>query len=737
VLRSSRQVSHTIDAPDVNAAILTKMGETKAAIRRELAQAWLQPIDAARLDKALTALVDEKSVDENPLTWLRFVTSEQQKAKLPIGDAWKKVADRHAREDAERRKFNEKNFTVLGDFGQGAWANWQVSGQGLRGVPSRSGDFALALDGDRAIATLLPAGAYTHVLSEKLNGTLRSSVLSAGKKYISFQVLGEQASAVRLVSNNCQLNYRNYRYLIKNELHWITFPLPADADSLRIYAELMTKFDNPKFPDQLGQLGGDKKDYRIPWEQAAADPRSYFGVTQVVLHDEPAPPKATLSHLHSTFAGPAPATPADLAIRFSQPLAAAIRAWRDDRATDDDVRWLNAFRKSGLLSNRANLSPKLEKLIAEYRKLDAELALPRIVPGLADAGPGFEQPVFLRGDCMKPGARTPRRFVEVLAPTPISTRGSGRLELANLIALRDNPLTARVMVNRIWHHLFGAGLVRSVDDFGHVGETPSHPELLDYLADQFVCPSPSGRGFVHPSPSGRGAGGEGHEWSMKRLIRAIVLTRAFQLAHTPSAAALEADPNNRLLSHYPARRMEAEAIRDALLFTSGRLDRTLYGMSIPAYREKEYADRRLFRGPLDGNGRRSIYLKVTLMEPPKFLEVFNFPGSKVTQGRRDMTNVPVQALAMLNDPFVLRQAEIWAKRLIERKNETIAERVGTMFRTALGRDARPEERTRFARFVSQVAALHDVPPDGVLASTPVWRDAAHAMFNLQEFITIP
>src|SRR5262249_31349505 len=232
--------------------------------------------------------------------------------------------NRHAREDAERTRFNNENFTILADFRQGAWANWQVSGQGLRGAPSRSGDFALAMNGDRAVATPLPAGAYTHVLSEKLNGTLRSPVLSAGKKYISFQVLGEHASAVRLVANNCQLNYRNYRYLTRNELHWITFPLPADSDSLRIYAELMTKFDNPKFPDQLGQLGGDKKDYRIPWDQAAADPRSHFGITQVVLHDQPAPPKATLSHLRGTFAGSTPATPADLAVRFTEPLAAPI-----------------------------------------------------------------------------------------------------------------------------------------------------------------------------------------------------------------------------------------------------------------------------------------------------------------------------------------------------------------------------------------------------------------------------
>jgi hypothetical protein len=349
------------------------------------------------------------------------------------------------------------------------------------------------------------------------------------------------------------------------------------------------------------------------------------------------------------------------------------------------------------------------------------------VPGLADAGPGFEQAIFARGDCMKPGNATPRRFVEVLSPDPIKSAGSGRLELANAIASSDNPLTARVLVNRVWHHLFGTGLVRTVDDFGHVGELPSHPELLDYLAER----------FIHPSPPGRGAGGEGMGWSMKKLIRAIVLTRTFHLSHTPSAAALEADPTNRLLSHYPARRMEAEAIRDALLATSGRLDRTLYGLSIPAYREKEYTDRRLFKGPLDGNGRRSIYIKVTLMEAPKFLEAFNFPGGKVCQGRRDVTNTTAQALAMLNDPFVLTQAEGWAKQLIERKTDTVESRIDAMFRTALGREPRKEEQARFARFVTQSAMVHGVRAEGVMHDAAVWRDAAHAMVNLQEFITIP
>ena len=126
--------------------------------------------------------------------------------------------------------------------------------------------------------------------------------------------------------------------------------------------------------------------------------------------------------------------------------------------------------------------------------------------------------------------------------------------------------------------------------------------------------------------------------------------------------------------------MEAEAIRDSILAASGRLDRTLYGMSVQPFRDKEYADRRLFPGPLDGDGRRSVYIKNNLMEAPKFLGAFNFPGGKVTQGRRDVTNVPAQALALLNDPFVLQQADVWAGRLLARGGDSVEGRLGAMFR---------------------------------------------------------
>lgn len=714
ILRSSRQVAHTIDAPEVIADTVRKMRELKALIRIELAKDWLQHIDPDRVAEVL-ARKDNKNAYESPVTFARRLIAAKSDDPA-FSNLWNKAASEYQKELDERTKHNAQ-FTMLADFRKGAWPDWQIDGLGLRGRPSAAGEFTIASK-DRAVAAILPAGAFTHAVSEKLNGALRSGMLDGSKKFISFQVFGDRAAAVRLVSNNCQLNYRNFKYLTRDELHWVTFGIPAEADALRVYAELMTKFDNPKFPDQLGSLGGGK-DYRMPWDKAAADPRSHFGVTHVVLHDQPAPPKMPLDHLRGIIDGKAPANWQAFMQLLAERLRDAVNAWHKDVATDEDVVWLNAFMQAGLWRNSDGAAPKLGALIADYRKHEDTLSLPRVAPGLADFGSGFEQPIFTRGDCTKPGEHAPRQYVEVLYPHGRSSvgqaGGSGRRELAELIASKDNPLTARVFVNRIWHHLFGAGLVRTVDDFGHVGELPSHPELLDYLADRFVRDG----------------------WSTKKLIRSIVLTRAFRLSHTPSERMQEADPENRLLARYPARRMEAEAIRDALLAVSGRLDRSLFGPSVSAFRDKEYADRRLFQGPLDGNGRRSIYLRVTLMEAPKFLEVFSFPGGKVCQGRRDVTNTPAQALAMLNDPFVHDQADVWTKKLLARKNDTIESRVNAMLETALGRPARQVELERFRQFVERAAATQKVENGELPGSQPVWRQAAHAMFNLQEFIMIP
>ncbi|MBI1915435.1 MAG: PSD1 domain-containing protein [Planctomycetes bacterium] len=715
VLRSSRLVSHTIDAPEVHAKTIQRLRDLKQAIRKELGAVWLREVQELP-QRLLARQPDKKPAQDDMLAAWRTMASLSRKDESGFAAAWRKLAERYTREERERIAHEANEFVRFDDFPGGKSAGWQRGGQGLRDGAGRAGDFIVRLEGEALVKSVLPAGCFTHALSDRLNGTLRSPVLSGTKKYISFEVLGRRSSAVRLVSNNCQLNYRNYRALTSDDWQWVTFPLPEERDNLRVYAELMTMFDNPKFPDQLSALGGDTGNYRLPWEQAAANPRSFFGVTRIVLHDGPQPPKSTQGHLLRLFDRAPPRTLADVASRYAASVETAIQSWIEDRASDADVRWIDGLLHRGLLSNRVGLTSRLEALTKQYRETEAQLSQPRVVPGIADCGPGFAQPVLVRGDCLKPGERVPRRYLEVLSRPgdQFATGESGRRELAERIASADNPLTARVMVNRIWHHLFGTGLVRTVDDFGRVGELPSHPELLDYLAARFVE--------------------EG--WSIKRLIRSLVLTQTFQLSSRPSPAARAIDPLNRLLQHYPARRIEAEAIRDSILAVSGRLDRTLYGMSLPSFRETPNADRRLFPGPLDGNGRRSLYIKNTLMEAPRFLDVFDFPGGKVTQGRRDVTSVPAQALALLNDPFVLQQAEVWAGHLVNRPDPTITDRVGHLFQVALGRPAQGEELSRVEQAVAQFAELHQVKPADILRNPAVWKDVAHAFFNLKEFIYI-
>ncbi|HEY7269784.1 MAG TPA: DUF1549 domain-containing protein, partial [Dehalococcoidia bacterium] len=320
ILRSSRLVSHTVDGPEVNAGPVRKLRDLKTALRRELGEVWLREakdvgryllavqakranraeaaelakgLEPRRLESWLAALKADKLSPEDVFAPWRALTA----ASSSFPAAWKELVERYAKDERERMVFNDKQFVTFADFRSGTFAGWQTSGLGLRDKPTRSGDFVLASDGDGLVKMVLPAGAFTHTLSERLNGALRSPVVPKGKKNISFQVLGRHSSAVRLVSNNCQLNYKNYRALTSEGLQWVTFAIPEEADTLRTYAELVTLLDNPKFPDQLSALGGDPANYRLPYDQAAADLRSYFGVTRVVLHDGAETPRPDLTHL--------------------------------------------------------------------------------------------------------------------------------------------------------------------------------------------------------------------------------------------------------------------------------------------------------------------------------------------------------------------------------------------------------------------------------------------------------
>ncbi len=343
----------------------------------------------------------------------------------------------------------------------------------------------------------------------------------------------------------------------------------------------------------------------------------------------------------------------------------------------------------------------------------------RLAMALRD-GTGVDEHVFIRGAHKALGERVPRRFLEALTgPTPlVVSRASGRLELAHQMTdPATTPLIARVLVNRVWHHLFGRGLVASVDNFGVMGDAPTHPELLDYLADQFVRDG----------------------WSIKKLIRTLVLSRTYQMAsQAADPAAEQADSDNLLLHRMRLRRLQGEAIRDALLAVSGRLDRTPFGPPVPTYLTPflEGRGRPGASGPLDGDGRRSVYQAVRRNFLAPLMLAFDTPSPFSTMGRRTVSNVPAQALILMNDPFVHQQAELWGKRVAAQPG-SVRERITGMYLSAFARPPTEQELSACLEFLDRQVQLGSVggKRQPSLDSDPgVWKDLAHALFNVKEFI---
>ena len=362
------------------------------------------------------------------------------------------------------------------------------------------------------------------------------------------------------------------------------------------------------------------------------------------------------------------------------------------------------------LNDRAEL---LKPLIARYREVEGSLPEPTLGQALVD-GTGMDARVHVRGSTKSLGDVAPRRFLEVLADpaTPASTEGSGRLELARRVADPGNPLTARVMVNRLWHHHFGRGLVPSVDDFGAMGREPTHPELLDYLARRFLA-------------SG---------WSIKAMHRLMVSTKAYRMSSQLEPEADRVDPSNELWHRRDVRRLEAEAIRDAILAVSGRLDPTLFGPSVPTHLTSfmEGRGRPGRSGPLDGDGRQSIYLDVRRNFLTPMLLAFDFPTPSSPMGRRNVSNVPAQALTLMNDPFLIGQAKVWAERVRQDPKVPPADSVDRMYREAFGRPPGDDERKAALAFLDEQGQAYGRSDD-----PRTWADLAHVLFNVKEFVAIP
>ena len=266
-----------------------------------------------------------------------------------------------------------------------------------------------------------------------------------------------------------------------------------------------------------------------------------------------------------------------------------------------------------------------------------------------------------------------------------------------------------MIVNRIWHYLIGRGIVPTTDDFGVLGQRPTHPQLLDHLATRFV-------------DNGQ---------SIKSMIRDIVLSRTYQMSSRPDPACVAIDPENRLWHHRPPKRLEGEAIRDALLSLSGTLDGKLFGESIPIHLTAfmEGRGRPKMNGPLDGAGRRSIYIAVRRNFLSPFMTTFDSPTPASTMGRRNVSNVPAQSLILMNDPLVVDLTKQWSERAIELHADNKS-RMRWMFQTAFARQPtdREEEFT--------LAYLHAQASDREASQgdPQLWADFAHVLVNTKEFI---
>lgn len=707
IMISARPAVICIDPPNRDKAQREKMLALKGQIRQAVARAWLKtadefpdrllaapavsqrqppPVEAppARKKKGQAeaepvgwqAAIDESATYDgrrsplHPWTQLRDLSGDSIKSK------WKELAERQS---ADRDQAESGVFPLRWRLGGGDLRQWYRYGNGLGDATGAAGEFAVLPDGPGLIGDRFSPGAYSDLISSKDNAVLTSPRFKITTDEILFRAAG-QGARLRLVVDN---------YPRADGPIFPTITLNSDAPH---WFSLATKYWKGEWAYLEAATAADAP---IPPQFPAG--RSWFGVSEVVGRSGPQPPLQEPAYELAPLDpdGPVPADAREVAALYGRALRSAVEAWWSGHLTDSQAFFLGYLLRRGLLPNSAADLPEAAPLVADYRDLENTLPGPTRAAGVTDGDP-VDQPLFIRGDHQHPAQPVARRFLEALDPRPYHTAGSGRLQLADSIVAPSNPLTARVIANRLWHHLFGVGIVSTPDNLGQLGELPTNQPLLDFLASDL----------------------RDNGWSLKRSIRQMVLSRAYRLGSEPSPQAIERDPGNRLLSHFRVHRLEAEAIRDNLLATAGALDRQMFGESVDA-----------------AVRRRSLYIRIDRLHLTPFLAAFDAPQPSATQGRREVTNVPAQSLTLLNDPFVIDLSQGWAQRIVHDPPDP-TQRAAAMFKAAMGRAPSDEECNRLLEYLNASSADYAIAPADVSSDVRPWRDLAQAIFNLKEFIYI-
>jgi hypothetical protein len=664
---------------NVDHIVLTDSGDSTLTKRPIIVVAKEQRVDPKLLTRWVRALSDDKlkSASHPLFAWRELAQSPD----ADLAAARARVSARLKTAVTAREQF-ESQTELIDDFDDGNFDGWFSTGWAFGDAPLQP------LGWSRSKAPSLPGAISSGRYGNKLRGVLRSPEFTLTKPSILYRFAGHNVT-VRLIIDNYVMDeyngllFRGCRFDLKNEqLHW--FRQGGDVRNHvghRAHIELIDEGDGWIVVDEIQLAEGGT---------AQVDPVSAASMLIADRDD----------------------------INTQQALALAVaRLFSSSRDhASDGAEQLAGWLGSQNLVADDGVAAKLATLREKADRIANQIPAPQYVLAMTD-GTGENEHVFIRGSHANPGPVAPRRMLEAISGSnqpEFDDEGSGRLELAERLLAPSNPFPARVMANRIWHHLFGRGIVASVDNFGVLGERPTHPELLDHLATRFVA--------------------EG--WSVKSLIRSLLLTQTYQMDSRVNPDYADIDPVNKWWHRMPIRRLQGEAIRDAMLTISGRLDPTTFGPPVPVHVTPFMQGRgRPRSGPLDGNGRRSIYVSVNRNFLSPMMLAFDTPIPFNAIGRRTVSNVPAQALILMNDPFVIQQAQLWAKRELADSDVAPADRINRLYEQAFARPPQDDELTDGLDFLEQQAASYGAG-DTWQTNEQAWSDLCHVLFNVKEFVFV-
>lgn len=688
ILVSTRPGTRNVDTDEIREFHKESLSRLKPGIQKALADFWLKEADRAVEKLASFPLVNT----EADLEMMKEMKKAPKKRKMDlpsdpdllnalalkvelqeIGDyhpfapmklwldlpadelttAWNHQIEAHAKDSAdfEAAKRDATFYADLRD--QRTLDRWYREGNGLSPKVSPAGSFAVAGEGENALTGIYPSGVYSHLISDKHNGTLASPNHIAAGDWSYMRAVGANG-AVRMSVRNYPLEQglHVYETAENGAMQWFPLKKYKFWNGDRVHYQISTAGDKPVNSE---------------------DGRSWFGVTEViggaVEMKEPGTP--LFSVLQDAVAVPERGS---LIRTYKKALTAALRAWRKSKMTDAQAEFLSAFVRFNFLPNRLDdLPERIRKRINAYRELENEIPVPTRAPALFE-GDVLDQPLLVRGEYANAGEPVPRQFLEVFSNRAYSGKHSGRLQLAEDMAGPVNSLKSRVLVNRLWSYVFGRGIVTTTDNFGRLGKKPTHPELLDYLALDF----------------------EKKDWSIKAALKQMVLSRTFRSSSAAPEEVLDRDPDNAYYSYFSPRRLEAEAIMDIINSMAG------------------------------DDFQRAVHKKVIRNKLDPFLSTFNLPIPTTTLSRRDSTNVPAQALSMMNGEFVQEASEQWAHRIGKvTEDQPVDMKIDALFMDAYARLPTEAESVRLSKYYESISE-----PDTAL------KNIAFALMNTKEFIYV-